>query len=198
MFYQKTCKLVIVVLIVGCLLSACNAGASPGPLVDEPFVEQRQGFTIRYPEDWTYQWEDHGDGVQFLAPGMADQESFLPGPSVSIAVAPIEALGTAARTSDAKTMLDAFLEGLMYNVGSGEEGWVEETESITVDGNDAAVVTIGGVEDGTDFTGRLVFVHTGDRGAIVLGLAESKTWKAFDPTFEEMLASMTFIEPVDE
>ena len=86
----------------------------------------------------------------------------------------------------------------MRYIGSGEEGRVENVESITVDGNDAAVATIGGIEDDTDFTGRLVFVHTGDRGAIILGIAESKTWKAFDPTFAEMLDSMTFIEPVDE
>ena len=202
MLCRKMFKLVAIALVVGWLSSACNASVSSPVdgllLVSEPFVEQKQGYTIRYPQGWTYQWEDYGDGVRFFEEGEADQQDFLPGPTVSIAVAPIEAFDEVDQTADAQTILEVFLEEQMLNLNSNEEGWVEKVESITVDGNDAAVATLRGIEDGTDFTARLVFVHAGDRGAIILGIVQSEAWEIFNPTFEDMLASMTFIEPSDE
>ncbi len=202
MFYQKMFKLAAIALLVGCLASACNASAPPPGdglvLVDEPFVEQKKGYTIRYPQGWTYQWKDYGDEVQFSEAGKADQQNFLPGPGVSIAVGSIEGFGIGS-AGDARTILDSFLEGQMFNLNSTEEeGWVEKVENITVDGHDAAIATLKGTQDGTNFDVRFVFVHAGDRGAIILGVGQSEIWEAFNPTFESMVASMTFIEPVDE
>ncbi len=202
MLCQKMFKLAAIVLVVGWLSSACNASVSPPVdsllLVSEPFVEQKQGYTIRYPQGWAYRWEDYGDGVRFFQEGEADQQEFLSGPTVSIGVGPIDAFNELDPTADAQTILEFFLEEQWLRLNSDEERWVEKVESITVDGHDAAVATLGGIWDDTSFGARAVFVHTGDRGAVILGTAPSEAWEVFNPTFNDMLDSMTFIEPTDE
>ncbi len=205
MLCRKMFKLMTVTLVVGWLLSACNASVSPPLndqlLVSEPFSEQKKGYTIRYPQGWMYRWVDDGDAVHFFEEDKANQQNILPGPTVTIAVGPIEAFGEADKTADAQTMLKALLEGQSFKLNSKagrREGWVEKIESLTVGGKDAAVATLRGTEDGTNFAARFVFVHTGDRGAIIFGVAQSEAWEIFNPTFEAMLDSMTFIEPSDE
>ena len=204
MLCRKMFKLAAIALIVGWLSSACNANLSPPVdgllLVSEPFVEQKQGYTIRYPQGWAYRWEDYGDGVRFFPESEADQQDFLSAPTVSIGVGPIDALfDKVDPTANAQTILELFLEEQVLNIGlDSGEGWVEKVESITVDGHDAAAATLGGIWDDTNFGARFVFVHTRDRGAVILGTAPSEAWKVFDPTFQGMLDSMTFIEPTDE
>ena len=198
-------KFMIITLVAGWLLGACNPSIhlpiDDPLLVSEPFIEQKQGYTIRYPQGWMYRWEDHGDAVHFFEEDKADQYNIVPGPTVVIAVGPIEAFDEADKTADAQTILKAFLQGQSFNFNSksgSREGQVEKVEQTTVDGKDAAVATLKGTEAGTNFAARFVFVHTGDRGAIILGVGQDELWEAFNPTFERMLASMTFIKPSDE
>ena len=112
-----------------------------------------------------------------------------------IVIDPIETFDEADQTADTQKILQAFLEGPGFNLnskaGKREEG-VEKIEHITVNGDAAAVADLNGIEASTEFTAHFVFVDTGDRGAIILGVGQSEAWETFDPTFEAMLASMTF------
>lgn len=199
MLYRNMFKLVIIGLLIGWLLSACQASRisllDDQLLVEEPFVEQKKGYSIRYPQGWTYRWEDHGDAVRFFEEDKGSQQNILSDPNVTIFLGPIEAFYEADQTADAQIILKAFLEGPDFNLNSDvgrREGKIEKIETMTVDGRDATIALLTGTEAGTEFTARFVFVHTGDRGAIIFGAGQSEEWEIFNPTFEAMLASITF------
>lgn len=200
---EKPLGMIIFALsLAGWILSACNIGASlpvgNQRLVSEPFVEEKKGYTIRYPQGWMYRWEDYGDAVRFFEAGQADKTNLLPGPTLIIFVGPIEAFEDTKNATDPQVILKTLLNGPSFNLNSkaGErEGSVEKIDPITVDGEDAAVATLRGIENGIDFSARIVFVHTGDRGAFILATSQREDWKAFNPLFEAMLASMAFVEP---
>lgn len=193
---------VIILVLSGCLLYNCNTGAFPPVddhlLVGEPFIEQKKGYTIRYPQGWMYRWEDHGDAARFFKGGQADQINPLPGPTVIIVVGPIEAFEEARNTTDPQVILKSFLDGQSLNLNSKagkREGSVEKIVPVTVGGKDAAIATLKGSENGINFTAQFVFVHTGDRGAFIFAVGQNEEWEIFNPTFDAMLATMTFIEP---
>jgi len=195
----------IIFVLLAWILSACNTSFPPPVddqlLISEPFVEEKKGFTIRYPQGWEYRWEDFGDAVRFFETGKINQQNILFDPTVTVVVGPIEAFDETNKTTDAQTILKAILEGPSFNPNSKagkREGWKKKVERITVDGKDAAIADLEGTEADINFAARLVFVHTGNRGAIILGMGQSEAWEVFNPTFEAMLASMIFIEPSDE
>ena len=70
MFYRNVRALGIIIWIVGWLLNGCGPNTllpiSDQALVNEPFVEQNKGYTVRYPSGWMLRWEDHGGVVRFL------------------------------------------------------------------------------------------------------------------------------------
>lgn len=203
MRWEKPLGLMIFTLsLVGWILSACNIDASlpvdGRRLVSEPFVEEKKGYTICYPQGWMYRWEDHGDAVRFFEASQSEPISLLPGPTVIIFVAPIEAFEEAKNRTDAQAILKAFLNGPSFNLNSKagkREGSVEKIDPITVDGEDAAAATLRGMENGINLSARFVFVHTSDRGAFILAASQREDWEAFNPLFDAMLASMTFVEP---
>jgi hypothetical protein len=181
----------VVLALLGVILGACGSGGGL-PLADAPFRSEAGGFSMRYPEGWEY-LDEYGQVV--IAPSQEIMEEFNYGvpsePAVLIMAGTLESLvwDTEVQLQDSQDLLDYFTADVPRSIE------ISKARNASVGGEDGLFVDLSGEWEASELSGRIVVVHLGQRGAIIMVLCEPEDWKPFIPTFQSMLSSATFFEP---
>ena len=179
----------VLVLVV----AAC--GATPAlELEDEPFRDQPNGYSFRHPRGWHQVYLERVGGHVFYRSDqpiedIMAQRAVAEVPVVVVIAGPLDAVPNVLLDDvhNSKTMLQAFLAWL----GDAQDARVGRIRTITVAGKDAAVADIRWSQGEAKMAGRAVAVYLGDRGVFIEGAGQAESWKAFEPTFEASLETMT-------
>jgi hypothetical protein len=182
---------VLAVVVVAC-------GAAPAlELEDEPFRDQVSGYSIRYPQGWQHVYLERVGGEVFFHSGepiedIVDLRAVAEVPIVVVIAGPLGGIPHPSLdgVQDARTMLEAFLAWL----GDVQGGRVGRVRTITVAGQRAAAADIRWpflLAPDTTVAGRAVAVFLGERVFFVEAAGRAEGWKAFEPTFDAILESIT-------
>ncbi len=215
---KKLSATTLVLILLGLALAACGPTpqptavptpipptktpaptATPTPLPGlalgtEPFRSAAGGYSVRYPEGW--QLLDFMGMVIFF-PTEEAMEAEIPtemlvmiegGPLADLSL--IEADLSAA--TDSRQMLDLALQTMGGNDSTFQAG---EVHDVRVGKEQAAYADISGEESGVAVAGRLLCIHLGENGVNIVTAGPADRWIEFVPTFEAMVASMTFFPP---
>jgi len=163
-------------------------------LAAEPYRSAEGGYAISYPEDW----QNMGfAGMVLFFPNEAVLESEIAtdnvvmvegGPLASLTLTEVDL----TETTNSREMLELALEEMFADDATYEAGEIREFD---VRGVAAAAADISGTENDVSLGGRIVCFHLGENGVYVLVAGPADKWASFTPTFEAMLASMTFFTP---
>ena len=156
--------------------------------------DAESGFALMLPDGWQAVKDK---GITFMANQPAVWESSAPNdPLVMVMVGPIGDLfgGAVAKARTPE-------EVLMIGAGTLSKDWQVEVGSVKdaeVKGYPAAECLI---QDGNDkrtpqLAGRCLVVLADNRAAVIWALSPTDQWAEFAPTFQAMLRSLTFAEPV--
>jgi hypothetical protein len=184
------------VSVLALLIAAC--GAKPAlELEDEPFRDQVKGYSIRYPQGWQHVYVERVGGEVFYdsSEPIEDIVALRAVAEVPIVVVIAGSLDdiphpSLERVRDSKAMLEVFLAWL----GDVEGGKIGRVRTITVAGQRAAAADIRWpflLAPDTTVGGRAVAIFLGDRILFVEAAGRAENWKAFEPTFDAMLESVT-------
>jgi hypothetical protein len=190
---RVTVQRIWLVSVLVLVLAAC--GAAPAlELKDEPFRDQANGYSIRYPVGWQHVYLERVGGLVLYQSGEPIEDimglrAVAQVPVVVIIAGPLEAVPYVSLDDvhNSKTMLQAFLAWL----GDAKDGRIGRIRTITVAGRDGAVADIRWSQGETIMAGSAVAVYLGDRGVFIEGAGQADSWKAFEPTFEASLESVT-------
>jgi len=191
---QRRVAIVAVALVLlGLVLGACGPRALE--LEPTPYRDQGGAYTVHYPRGWMY--EELPGQVTFYEDEEAVRQTPPTVPVVIIAsgtfveMAPALSQEPSTGPENARDMVQAWLDLFASQEIPYDAGGIKD---LTVGQEQAAYVEVA-VRAFGDQTQRLVCVHLGDRGVWIAGIGESEAWSRFIPTFDAMLASMTFLEP---
>ena len=183
--------------------AAATATATLAPaleLEEEPYHNQPAGYTIRYPAGWLHTDVDGMD--VFCANEEILEEAMSGGDVPSIPVVLIEAgplddilYGGAADASNAAELLQA---ALLEMIDFGEDFQASDPERIKVGGEPAVSAAMNWSIEGVAASGHAVAIHLVDRGVVIRTIGTAESWDLFSTTFDAMLETMTFLEPVSE
>lgn len=179
---------VLVLIVVAC-------GAAPSlELEDEPFRDQAGGYSIRYPLGWQHVDLERVGGQVFYQSGEPIEDimalrTVAEVPVFVVIAGSLDAIPnvSAEGVKDSETMLKAFLAWL----GDAQDGKIGRVRTIRLAGQDAAAADIRWTAGGTKTAGRAVAVYLGDQGFFVEAAGRAENWRAFEPTFEAILESVT-------
>ncbi len=188
---NKMKQAVLLVSVLPLILAAC--GATPTlELEDRPFRDQANGYSIRYPEGWEHVYLERVSGRVFYQSGEPIEEIVAlravgKVPVLLIIAGPLDAVPYVSLDDvhDSKTMIRAFLAWL----GDAQDGRVGRIRTGAVAGKDGAVAEIRWSQGETKMAGRAAAVYLGDRGLFIEGAGSADSWKAFEPTFKDILDS---------
>jgi sugar lactone lactonase YvrE len=160
----------------------------------EPYRSAEGGYTISYPEGW--QNFGFGGMVLFFRSEQV-MESDVPtdtvvmvegGQLAALTLAEADLSGTmSSREMLELTVEDFFAGDTTFQVG--------EIYDVDVNGTLAAAVDFSGEEADIFLGGRIVCIHLGENGINVFAYGVRDAWADFTPTFDAMVASMTFFAP---
>jgi hypothetical protein len=190
-------RIVWLLSILALMVVACGA-PPPLELGDEPFRDQANGYSLRYPQGWQHVYVEHVGGEVFYQGGepIEDIVALRAVPEVPIIVVIAGSVDDIAGPSlagieDSKAMLEVFLAWL----GDVEGGKVGRVRTGTVAGQPAAAADIRWpflLDPGTTVTGRAVAVLMGEQAFFIEAAGRAESWTAFEPTFEAILDSVAF------
>ncbi len=160
-------------------------------LGDEEVRNEMGGYALRPPDGW--QVASLG-GELFVF----ENEDDLDVPSIPIIWVKggsLETLadGDMAGAQDAQEMIQVLAERGRRQGQNFEFG---ELPAVSVAGERSASVNFSYSQDGRLAAGRYVAIHLNERGILIAGIGIVDAWEPFIPTFEAVLASMSFFEPV--
>jgi len=162
------------------------------PMAAEPARNEVAGVSIEYPDGW-----ETMDmlGMLLLTPSMENLENAEE--AVAVMVMGI----TGAEFEDAGITSLADVENDLDSVvGKTTQGMeIINTETIEMGGQEALALNIAGVEEssGMEMNGRMVVTVLEDRAVLVVGMGAVPAWEEIAPSFDAMLASVTFFEPTE-
>lgn len=165
--------------------------AIPLPLAEDEFTSAAGGFAVRYPRGWQYL---AFEGAVIFFQNAAVLQLDVPTATVMIEAGALTDLTMAevGQTRDAVQMVQAVLESMRASTSNLEAGALEE---IKVGGQPAVAVRVHGSVAGQAVAGRIICLHQGERGVIIVGAGAAAQWAIFAPTFEAMLATLRFFPP---
>jgi len=186
---KRTGAVVLLVLVLWVLvLAACRQGTAL-PLGREAYRNGPRGYSIRYPQGWQYL--ERGGTVQFYQDEEALKDSSTAAGVLVIAGTPAE-LGVIGGAVDSRGVL----ESIDLGTGQGEDQLrISRVWDLSLSGQKAAAVDITGTQSGVEVGGRYVAIHLGTRIVVLAGAGSREAWKKFLPTFEAMVASVSFFSP---
>ena len=158
--------------------------------------DAEHGFAIVLPEGWQASVSAKDDTTYMANSEAVWKAELPPAPLVIVVTGPLDTLFTGA-VAKARIASDV----LMVAAGALGKDWavkVGAPSEMTVNGYPAA---IGVIEDDKpdrrpQLRGRCVSVLLQGRAAVLWTIGPQAEWQAFSPTFDGMLASVTFAEPV--
>jgi hypothetical protein len=182
----------LLVSVLALIVAAC--GATPAlELEDEPFRDQANGYSIRYPQGWQYVYLERVGGHVFYDSGEPIEDimalrAVAEVPVVIVIAGPLDAIPHVPPEGvrDSETMLNAFLAWL----GDAQDGKMGRVRTISMAGQDASAADIRWTAGETKTAGRAVAVYLGDRGFFIEGAGRAENWNAFESTFEAILESI--------
>jgi predicted small lipoprotein YifL len=209
---RKLSAAVLVLILLAASLAACGSTPSPTAvpptktpaptatplpglaLAAEAFRSAEGGFAVGYPEGW--QNLSFGSMVVFARNEQAMQSSTPTDTLVMVEGGPLANL-TMAQTdmsgaTDSRKMLELALAALSSGDTTFETG---EIKDVQVGGTQGAAADISGEDSDMQVAGRVVCFYLGENGVDVLAAGPADHWNEFIPTFEAMVASMTFFAP---
>ncbi len=148
-----------------------------------------EGYSIRYPTDWTYL--EMGDGgVAFLQSEEDKERIVAEAPVIFLQSGPLDELGENLGLGEITSVEQALQGGLAH---FGAEGG--EIVAFEVAGYPAGMVEMAGTLQGMDFRGGLAFVFVEDWGFALTSMAPPDQWDQVAPIFEGMVRSLSFPTP---
>jgi len=211
---KKISTAILVLFFLGVALTACGPQASPTAvpptntpvptarptsppglaLAAEPYRSVEGGFSIAYPEEW--QNFGFGGMVLFFRNEQVLESEVATDTLVMVEGGPLSYLtlteADLTGTENSREMLEVALEEISMGDSTFQSGDIWEFE---VDNVPAAAADVSGEEANITIGGRLVCIHLGENGVSILAAGPADIWEAFAPTFDAMVASMTFFEP---
>ncbi len=186
---------ILLILILALVVVACSA-APALELEDEPFRDQANGYSIRYPQGWQHVYLERIGGQVFYhsdepIEDIVATRAVAEVPIVIVIAGPLDGIPHVSLdgVQDSKAVLGAFLAW----VGDVQGGKVGRMRTITVADQHAATADIrwpAWLVPDTTVTGRAVAVHLGKRAFFVEAAGRAENWRQFEPTFEAMLESI--------
>lgn len=184
-----------ILLTLVLVLAACTAQPTvPAPsLAEAPYTNLELGYSIRAPQGWVVEEGEEPGFIIFLDNRVKPTSSGLPAMPVSVTVLAGErsSLGVPAGEANSGAVFGAFAR----KIGVGMKIEASAPVAAKVAGKPAAKAEVGGTLNvGTELAGRVVLVDLGGRVWGAFALAPAGEWKAFEPYFEQMLGSVTFLK----
>jgi hypothetical protein len=187
---------IVLISVLAFVVAAC--GATPAlELEDEPFRDQVNGYSMRFPQGWQHVYLERVGGEVFYHGSEPIEDivalrAVAEVPIVVIIAGPLDDIPLVSLdgVQDSRAMLEAFLAWL----GDVEGGKIGRVRTITVGGHRAAAADIRWPflpAPDTTVAGRAVAVFLGEWVFFVEAAGRAKSWKPFEPTFEAILESVT-------
>jgi len=195
--------LLIVLILLPCAcgptaVPTSSPTASPAPLPtplalsEDEFTSTVGGFALRYPQGWQYL---AFEGTVIFFENVVALQLDVPTVTVMIEAGPLMELTMAdvRQAQDAGQMIRAVADSIEIGMSSLEETAIEE---IALGGQRGAAARVHGSVAGQAMAGRIVCLHQGERGTVIVGTGAAEQWEHFAPTFEAMLATLRFFPPL--
>ena len=179
-----------VLLLAGVALSACGpADEAVAPVTYTAYTNAATGLTFAYPETWAI--SETGEGQITIASNqeVIDEEAYTGGSVVNIFVGPADLFG-----EDLVAALNE-LVGLM--VENESTTIIREAAATTIQGQEAASVTLAGREGNREVTLEAAIVRGESALAFMAAIYENDDAAADAPIISHIVNSMT-LQPVQE
>lgn len=153
------------------------------------YTNTEEGISLRHPSDWFI--EDFFGFITIASREelLEDRNSLQDGALVVLAAGDTSEFG--------ETEPAAMLTAAIADFEIGEEVTIIEGPTATqINGQDAAVATVTGVDDfGVPFVADVAVVVNGERAAVILAAAPSDSTATFESTFDAIINSLEVGEP---
>jgi tetratricopeptide (TPR) repeat protein len=147
-------------------------------------------YRIRYPEGW----QSHVDrGAIIIYQNEADLRAEVPiSPTVMIEAGPLNRIagGSTAGATDGVKMVVGVLEDMRKD-GTHVEAINRRTFEVsgaTAESGDLTISEIPGFDQAVE--GRIVCIHLGNQGIVILGMSVAQNWAPFSPIFDDIVRSL--------